>query len=142
MADTTDTAASSRTAGGNSRPETDTDANGGGATSSTTSTRDRFGRLSSDVQDRYRRVSEDVRRGAERASSELRRGTEQAREKYQVASESLKEGYERARTEADDITRQVSTYVRENPGRSILMAAGVGFLLGLLFRGRDEEELE
>jgi len=34
----------------------------------------------------------------------------------------------------------VSTYVRENPGKSVLIAAGVGFLIGLLFRGRSDDE--
>ena len=43
-------------------------------------------------------------------------------------------------TQASDVSDQVSTYVRENPGKSVLIAAGVGFLLGLLFRGRSDEE--
>jgi ElaB/YqjD/DUF883 family membrane-anchored ribosome-binding protein len=34
----------------------------------------------------------------------------------------------------------VSTYVRANPGKSVLLAAGVGFVLGLLFRGRNDDE--
>ena len=148
MAESTDSTATDRRGDGSD----------GEGESFATSTRERFGRLSADAQDRYRRVSEDVRRGAERASSELRRGSERAREQYKEVSENLKEGYERAsgnlkegyerakegydraRSEADDLTRQVSAYVRENPGKSVLMAAGVGFLVGLLFRGRGGDE--
>jgi ElaB/YqjD/DUF883 family membrane-anchored ribosome-binding protein len=110
------------------------------ATDAAREARERFGRISGDLQDRYRRVSEDVRRGAERAQSELRRGADTARERYESTSAGLRESYAKARTGADDLTRQVSDYVRENPGKSVLMAAGVGFLLGLVFRGRGDEE--
>lgn len=103
-------------------------------------TRDRFQRLSSDVQERYEKASKDVRRGAERASSELRRGVTAARERYDDATEAVKQGYDKARTQASDLSKDVSVYVRQNPGKSVLMAAGVGFLIGLLFRGRRDSE--
>jgi ElaB/YqjD/DUF883 family membrane-anchored ribosome-binding protein len=37
----------------------------------------------------------------------------------------------------------VSLYVRDNPAKAVMIAAGVGFLLGLVVRGRggrDDEE--
>jgi ElaB/YqjD/DUF883 family membrane-anchored ribosome-binding protein len=37
----------------------------------------------------------------------------------------------------------VSLYVRDNPAKAVMIAAGVGFLLGLVVRGRggrDEDE--
>lgn len=42
-------------------------------------------------------------------------------------------------TDWDDVTSNVTGYVRENPGRSVAIALGVGFALGLLLRkkGRD-----
>lgn len=106
------------------------------------SARDRFKRLSSEVQDRYQRVSSDVRRGAERASHEIRRGTERARERYGEVAETARERYVQARQKSGELSRDLSHYVRDHPGRSVLLAAGVGFLVGLLVRrGRDEDEI-
>lgn len=109
----------------------------GGRTSGVVSARERFQRLSQDFQGRYG----DVRRGAERATAEIRRGAERARESARGATEQARIGYERIRTDAGQVSRDVSNYVRENPARAVAIAAGVGFLLGLLARrGRDVEE--
>ncbi|HSF39753.1 MAG TPA: hypothetical protein VLT87_08170 [Thermoanaerobaculia bacterium] len=119
------------------------------------STRDRF-------QSQYRKISDDVRRGAERASAEIRRGRETAKDKYRDVAETAREKYEdvaetardkyrdvadtarksytRVSSEAGNVSREVSLYVRDNPGKSVLLAAGVGFLIGLLVRrGGDDE---
>lgn len=105
------------------------------------SARDRIKGLTKDVTKSYGRVSADVRKGAERATAELRKSAEAARERAQETAESVREGYAKVRSQAGDLSEQVSSYVRENPGKSVLMAAGVGFLLGLLFRGhRDDED--
>ena len=111
----------------------------------TVSARDRF-------QSQYRKISDDVRRGAERASAEIRRGKETAREKYEDVAETARDkyrdvadtarrSYTRVSSEAGNVSREVSLYVRDNPGKSVLLAAGVGFLLGLLIRrgGGDDE---
>ena len=103
------------------------------------SARQRFQRLSEEVQERYHDVSEDVRRGAERASAELRRGAGAARERYESAAESARQGYDRLRRDTGNVTSQVNDYVRENPGKSVLIAAGVGFLLGMIVRRRDTD---
>jgi ElaB/YqjD/DUF883 family membrane-anchored ribosome-binding protein len=102
----------------------------------------RFQRLGDDVQNRYRRVSEDVRRGAERARDELNRGTERARETYRTAADTARQRYDQIRSDAGNLTREVGAYVRENPAKALLMAAGVGFLLGLLVRRNDDDEDE
>lgn len=86
------------------------------------------------ARDKFRQVSQDVKRGAERVTSEVRRGAEVARERYDEAAENLRVGYERVRTQAGDLGGQVNTYVRENPGKSVLIAAAAGFLLGLVVR--------
>lgn len=103
--------------------------------------RERFQRLGDDVQGRYRQVSDDVRRGAERASAEIRRGAERAREGYRDAAETARETYDKVRSDAGNLTREVGFYVRDNPGKALLIAAGVGFLLGLLARGRGDDEV-
>lgn len=97
------------------------------------SARDRF-------QSRYRQVSEDVRRGAERASSEIRRGTDRAKETYRDVADSAREGYDKVRVDAGNLSREVGFYVRDNPAKALLMAAGIGFLLGLVVRGRDGDD--
>jgi len=105
------------------------------------SARDRFQRLSEDVQNRYRKVSEDVRRGAERAQEEIRRGAEVAREKYQETAEKAREGYDRVRRDASRLSHDVGTYVQDNPGKSVLIAAAAGFVLGLIVsKSRSDDE--
>ena len=52
----------------------------------------------------------------------------------------MRRGVTKARHEAERIGGDVNDYVKENPGRSILIAAGVGFVLGLLIgRSRDND---
>ncbi|HVR99698.1 MAG TPA: hypothetical protein VMW27_23945 [Thermoanaerobaculia bacterium] len=93
-------------------------------------------------QSRYQRISDDVRRGAERARTELRHGAERARETYQDAAENARVGFERVRAETGNVTQDVGAWVRDNPARSVLIAAGVGFLFGMLVRRNDDDEDE
>lgn len=101
------------------------------------------GKMAEDFQGKLRDVSEDVRRGAERASAEIKRGydraSQAAREGYDDAAKNLRQGYTRVRKDFDGLSRDVNEYVRDNPGKSVLMAAGVGFLIGLLFRSGGED---
>lgn len=112
----------------------------GRGTEGVASARERFQRLGQDVQGRYRQVSDDVRRGAERASAEIRRGTERARESYADVAETARGTYDKVRSDAGNLTREMGFYVRDNPGKALLIAAGVGFLLGLIARGRGDDD--
>jgi ElaB/YqjD/DUF883 family membrane-anchored ribosome-binding protein len=38
------------------------------------------------------------------------------------------------------VTDQVRTYVRSNPGKALLISVGVGFAIGLMLRGGDEDD--
>ncbi len=38
------------------------------------------------------------------------------------------------------ITDQVRGYVRSNPGKALLLSIGVGFVIGLLLRGGEDDE--
>lgn len=105
--------------------------------------RERVNQLADDVQERFQDVSEEVRKGAERATAEIRRGYERAsqaaREGYEDASRNVREGYTRVRKDAGRVSRDVDEYVRDNPAKSVLIAAGVGFLVGLLCRPGGKE---
>ncbi|HSP33783.1 MAG TPA: DUF883 C-terminal domain-containing protein [Thermoanaerobaculia bacterium] len=53
--------------------------------------------------------------------------------------------YNEMRERVDDvdfgaITDQVRNYVRSNPGKALLLSIGVGFVIGLLLRGGDDDE--
>lgn len=73
----------------------------------------------------------------------LGRAREYVSDKYGSASGKVRDGYNAVRERVEDadlgeMTDQVRTYVRSNPGKALLISVGVGFLIGLLLR-RDEE---
>ena len=85
-----------------------------------------------DVEQKYQRVAEEMRKEAERASTAAREG-------YSVAAENVRTGYGRVEKDLTRLSEDVNDYVRDNPAKAVLIAAGVGFLLGLVFKssGRD-----
>jgi ElaB/YqjD/DUF883 family membrane-anchored ribosome-binding protein len=111
-----------------------------GAAKTAEAARERLHKVADQLGDRYQKASEDVRRGAEKASKELRRGADAAREKYDEAAKAMRQGYGRARDQAKSLTKDLNDYVQENPGKSLLAAAALGFLVGLLVRGRRNSE--
>lgn len=68
------------------------------------------------------------------------RARDAAREQYEARAEQLRAGYGKVRENVGEWSDDVSDYVRENPGRSLLIAAGVGFVLGLLIRGGSRRD--
>lgn len=42
-------------------------------------------------------------------------------------------------TEFDDVVENTRRFVRDNPGKSIAIALGVGFLIGMLVRRRSDD---
>ncbi len=99
-----------------------------------------------EARERFEGAAEDLERSARRAQRAVRRRAQRlgsaAREKYDAAAESMRVGYQKVRRDAVQATDDLNEYVRENPGKSVLIAAGVGFLLGLLVRGggrRDDD---
>lgn len=89
--------------------------------------REKLQDVADDMGKRYKKVSADVRRGAAKAS-------DVARQRYDEAAETMRTGYTKVRKDVNDLATNVNEYVRDNPGKSVLIAAGVGFLVGLLFR--------
>jgi ElaB/YqjD/DUF883 family membrane-anchored ribosome-binding protein len=61
-----------------------------------------------------------------------------AKETYGVASDNIRQGYDRVSKDFGHLTEDVNEYVRHNPGKAIAIAAGVGFFVGILLRGRRD----
>ncbi len=84
-------------------------------------------------------VATGMREGAGKASSTIRDGAgragEAAKEKYAVAKDNVRQGYDRVSKDMDQLSNDVNDYVRHNPGKSVLIAAAVGFFLGAVLRG-------
>jgi ElaB/YqjD/DUF883 family membrane-anchored ribosome-binding protein len=59
-----------------------------------------------------------------------------AREQYDRLRDSANEYYEQGRQTAREWQENVETYVQEQPVKSLLIAAGVGVLIGLLMKRR------
>lgn len=66
------------------------------------------------------------------------------REKVESVAESVKAKASTLRdkireTEWDDVVDNTRQFVRDNPGKSVAIALGVGFVLGLLLRRRSDD---
>lgn len=108
------------------------------------------GRSLETARERFSEVAEGVSRkvksiggGAGRAGQKVRAGAEKAgavaREKAEVVATKARHGYERARKDLDHLTDDLNEYVRDNPAKAVLIAAGIGFFLGILLRGRGRD---
>jgi ElaB/YqjD/DUF883 family membrane-anchored ribosome-binding protein len=65
-----------------------------------------------------------------------------AKERFDKVAAEAKKGYAKVKARVEQIDVQevrddVVEYVRKNPGRSVLIALGVGFIVGLLVRRRE-----
>jgi ElaB/YqjD/DUF883 family membrane-anchored ribosome-binding protein len=94
--------------------------------------RERLSEVARGAGERYQKVAEEMRREAERA-------TQAAREKVDAAVAGVKHHYGKVSKKVGSMSEDVADYVRDNPGKSLLMAAGVGFLVGLLFRRSSDD---
>ena len=93
--------------------------------------RERLSDVARDAGERYQKVAEEMRREAERAAKA-------AREKVDSAVTGLRESYSTVQKNMSGWGEDLSDFVRDNPGRSLAIAAGVGFVVGLLFRRGDD----
>ena len=80
------------------------------------------------AKDKIQDVSQSVKEEAGKAGA-------YAKDRAAVAAEGLREGYGKARKDLDKLSEDVTAYVRDNPGRAIVMAGALGFFLGFLIRG-------
>jgi len=59
---------------------------------------------------------------------------EAAREKYSQLSDQAHEYYDQGRQKAHEWEEGIESYIKEKPLQSVLIAAGVGVVLGLLWK--------
>lgn len=57
-----------------------------------------------------------------------------AREKYQQLSDQAQEYYQQGRQKAQEWEEGLESYIQEKPLQAVLIAAGVGVLIGLLWK--------
>jgi ElaB/YqjD/DUF883 family membrane-anchored ribosome-binding protein len=88
------------------------------------------------AKEKFSEVAEKARRGSAQVKEKAGQVSAVAREKAGVAADNIKQGYDRVHKDLGKLTDDVNEYVRHNPGRSVLIAAGLGFALGMLMRGR------
>jgi ElaB/YqjD/DUF883 family membrane-anchored ribosome-binding protein len=82
--------------------------------------------------------SDAVREGAKQATQNLRDLGNQVRdaatEKYNQFSDQAKDYYNQGRDAAQQWEQSIEGYVQEKPMQALLIAAGVGLLLGVLWK--------
>ncbi len=88
------------------------------------------------AREKFGEVAEKARQGGAQVRESAERAGEFAKEKYGVAVDNLKHGYDRVHKDTEKLVEDVNEYVRDNPGKSVLIAAGIGFFVGVLLRGR------
>lgn len=95
-----------------------------------------------DLKSQAVQAAEELRSAVTSRASQFGDAVErQAREVPEVAAQKAEElreaaetGWEEAKVKLQDMLQEGEAYVRENPGKSVATALGVGFVLGLLFR--------
>ena len=97
--------------------------------------RERFAEVAGGVEQKVRDIGKTAGKAGQQVKERAGKASDVAKEKCGEAVEKVRYGYDRARKDMDHLVEDVNEYVRDNPGRSVLIAAGVGFLLGMLMRG-------
>lgn len=96
-------------------------------------------------------AKEKISGAAGAAKEKLSGAASGARRRFSEAGDSMKSAASGARRKLGDVKSKVSSadykgvssdirsYVRENPGKAIVIATAAGFLVGLLLRSSEEE---
>jgi ElaB/YqjD/DUF883 family membrane-anchored ribosome-binding protein len=100
--------------------------------------RERFDEAITGVEKRVRGIRKSASRASERVKEKAGKASEVARQKYEEARETARHGYDRVTKDLDELSNDVGEYVRDNPGKSVAIALGVGFLVGVLLRPRRD----
>jgi ElaB/YqjD/DUF883 family membrane-anchored ribosome-binding protein len=82
-----------------------------------------------DLRDKASEVAQDVRDMGGQLG-------DVAREQYENVKEQASQYYKRGRKRAADVEEGFEDYIREKPIHAILVAAGIGLLVGMMWRRR------
>jgi ElaB/YqjD/DUF883 family membrane-anchored ribosome-binding protein len=96
--------------------------------------REKFTEVAGEVEKKAKAIGVGAGKASQQVKESAEKATEVAKEKYGVAREKVKVGYDKARKDMDTLVEDVNEYTRDNPGKAVLIAAGVGFVLGMLIR--------
>jgi len=105
---------------------------------SLTAARERFGEVVTGVEQRVQGLKDGAGKVSEKVKERAERASTVARERYEVARDGAREGYDKVTKDLDHLSQDASEYIRHNPGKSVAVALGVGFLLGILLRPRRD----
>jgi ElaB/YqjD/DUF883 family membrane-anchored ribosome-binding protein len=97
------------------------------------SAREKFGEV---VESKIRGIKKGAGKATQTVKEKAERVSTGAREKYEDARQSAHHGYEKVTKDLEHLGEDVNEYVRQNPGKAIVMAVGAGLVLGILLRGR------
>jgi ElaB/YqjD/DUF883 family membrane-anchored ribosome-binding protein len=86
------------------------------------------------LQGKAQQAKEKLREAGAQASQQINQLKDSATEYYEQGREKAQEYYEQGRQKAMELEQNLETYVREQPLKAVMIAAGVGLLLGVLWR--------
>jgi ElaB/YqjD/DUF883 family membrane-anchored ribosome-binding protein len=86
------------------------------------------------IKDKAKEAKDKLREVGSNASEQLNQIKDSANEYYQQGREKAQEYYEQGRQKAMEMEQNLEEYVREQPLKAVMIAAGVGLLLGILWR--------
>jgi len=86
------------------------------------------------IKDKVQEGREKLREMGSAASQQVNQLKDSAAEYYEQGREKAQEYYEQGRQKAMELEQNLENYVREQPLKAVMIAAGVGLLLGILWR--------
>jgi ElaB/YqjD/DUF883 family membrane-anchored ribosome-binding protein len=87
--------------------------------------------------DAARAVDEKIDAARESFGGRVKEKVGEVAEEVKSRAEVLRDRFRE--TDWDEVTEKASDWVRHNPGKSVAIALGVGFAIGLLFRRRSDD---
>lgn len=93
---------------------------------------EKAGAAASDAKAKVSDAANQAKRKLSQAGDSVRSAASQAKARYEGVRDKVRE------TDYGAMTTDLKSYVRENPGKAIVVAAAAGFLIGLLLRDSED----